>query len=184
MITSKTPDHIFYEHQRGWMMGRHERVSVLTDAAGIVIAKYYHLNTGRVAIWLLWGAGRDDTLCETDLPRCAEYAGGDSDDPRLILTETRLLFPRARNTRAAEVLSRFQKGLDAPLDTKSSTYRNAEYEKIFPYVLRSECIMDWSDPGRARLVVQSHQDGSLLINLDVLSHLLYGMFRHNPSSDE
>ena len=154
-----------HEEHHAWLTSRRERFAVLTDDTGIAIAKYYHLSTGRIIIWLLWYAHRDDTLCETDLPRYAKLEGADVNDPRQLLTETHRLLLRYRTTMAAEVLSRLQNSSDAGVD---STYRKVEYEKILPYVHRNECMMDWSTPDRARLVVRTHKDGSVLIRLDML----------------
>ena len=156
------------EEHHAWLTSRRERFAVLTDDTGIAIAKYYHLSTGRLIIWLLWIAHRDDTLCETDLPRYAKLEGADLNDPRHLLTETHRLFAQTRANGAAKVLSRLQNGSDAEVGAKSSTYRKVEYEKIWPYIHRHECIMDWSSPDRARLVIRTHEDGSVLIRLDML----------------
>ena len=165
------------EKHRAWLTSRQERFAVLTDDTGIAIAKYYHRSTGRIIIWLLWLADRDDTLCETDLPRYAKLDGGDY-DPRHLLTETHRLFARTRTeSEAAEVLSRLLKNSsDAGVD---STYRKVEYEKILPYV-RNECIMDWRTPDRARLVIRSHKDASLLPRLDLL---IFALFAWRDSED-
>ncbi len=156
------------EKHRAWLSGGQERCAVLTDDTGIAIAKYYHLSAGGTIIWLLWNAHRDDTLCETDLPRYAKLDGGDFNDPRHLLTETHRLFVRTRTkSEAAEVLSRLLKnGSDAGVD---SIYRKVEYESG----VRNECIMDWRTPDRARLAIRTHKDSSLLLRLDLLIFALF-----------